>query len=129
MKRVAVPYAPYVLVVDDDPQVRELFRRILENAGYLVSVVGSGRQALRECGDRTFDLAITDLSLPDMDGLDLIDEILRELPECRVLVVSGFAPAWLLSAAQAVGACDIMQKPDASRELLVRVCRLLVEAD
>lgn len=78
-----------ILVVDDEPGVRALARRILERAGYDVIAVASGRAAL-EHASTGFDLVLTDFVMPEMNGRQLHDELSRRFPSLRVLYMSGY---------------------------------------
>ncbi len=124
-KRRAEPYTPYILVVDDDPQVRKLFCRILENSGYLVAEAGNGRAALAACRERFFDVVVCDLSMPDMDGFELLKALRVELPSIRILIVSGFLHSSLLPMAHYLGAAQTLAKTEAPERLLMAICELL----
>jgi two-component system, OmpR family, response regulator len=81
---------PYALVVDDDPEIRELFGIILRRAGFDVDVADRGAVALQKIKILRPDLVTVDVAMPDMDGFAMIDR-LRELPDSPpVVVVSGF---------------------------------------
>jgi two-component system OmpR family response regulator len=81
---------PYALVVDDDPEIRELFGIILRRAGFVVDVADRGAVALQKIKILRPDLVTVDVAMPDMDGFAMIDR-LRELPDSPpVVVVSGF---------------------------------------
>jgi CheY-like chemotaxis protein len=85
-----LPNAPRILIVDDEPNVRNLFLTILAEDGYYVTAVATARHALLVLREREVELVILDLSLPDADGLELVREIHAEFPYTRVLAVSGF---------------------------------------
>ena len=98
-KRTPEPYAPCLLVADDDAQIRTLFRRVLQEAGYLVTEARNGREALLALSDRFFELMILDLSMPDTDGFEVLKLARTELPKLKILVISGFMRGPLLEAA------------------------------
>jgi len=75
--------------VDDDPSVRELLRRALENAGYPVVEAQSGKEALAQIERKSIDLLITDLAMPDGEGLEVIREIKRSFPALEIIAISG----------------------------------------
>src|SRR5947209_16705859 len=127
-KHMPRPYAPSILVVDDSPEIRTLFRRILQDAGYLVSEAGSGREAIRLVRDRFFDVLIVDLSMPEMDGFEVLRAIRSELPNIKVLVVSGFMADSLLPMARRLGATAALEKATAPARLLPAVCSLIAAA-
>jgi CheY-like chemotaxis protein len=96
----APPPRPYALVVDDDPQIRELFGIILRRAGFTVDVADKSTVALQKIQVLRPDLVTVDVAMPDMDGFAMIDR-LRELPDAPpVLVVSGFVNRMEARAAQ-----------------------------
>lgn len=110
-----------ILVVDDDPQVLKLFGRILVKAGYTVRLAPSGERALSEIRDARFDLVVLDLSMPEIDGFDLLKEFRTRLPELRIIVVSGYLDGALLEAAGFLGAKGTLAKTDAPTKLLETV--------
>jgi len=124
-KRKPEPYAPSILVADDDAQLRTLFRRILEEAGYFVTEAAAGRIAVSAARERFFDVLITDLSMPDIDGFELISMIRSELPGIKVLVVSGYMSGGLLPLAGKLAATAWLDKLLAPGLLLPVVGRLI----
>ena len=119
------PKTPRILVVDDDPQVLSLFGRLLEKGGYSVRLVSSGSRFLEALGEEAFDLVIMDLSMPQPDGFELLKRLKAEMPELKILAVSGYLPGSLLRAAGLLGAAFTLAKADAPRKLLESVDRLL----
>ncbi len=79
-----------ILVVDDDADVRVFFRRVLEDCSCLVVDAASGRQALRLVEDNYFDVVLTDLSLPGIDGFVSTQTIRETLPSVRMIHTSGY---------------------------------------
>ena len=123
----AEPYVPSILVVDDDPQIRTLFRRILEEAGYLVIDAASGRDAHKAASEWLFELMILDLSMPHEDGFEVIRAMRTSAPDLKILVVSDFMGGRMLPVAIKLGAAATMNKAEARDRLLVQVCQLLAE--
>ena len=78
-----------VLVVDDEEQIRGLFCTVLRSAGYVVRAATDGLTAIRHMEDTRFDIVVTDVCMPRMDGLELSNRICRERPGIKVLVMSG----------------------------------------
>lgn len=117
---------PRALVVDDDEAMRELLRRTLDRAGFAVATAATGRAALKLFGERQVDLAITDLTMPEMNGLTLIRELLRLQPSARIIVVSGAETGH--ESARALGAKAVLRKPVAPAEVL-RAVRDVLAAD
>lgn len=106
---------PRALVVEDDEAMRDLLRRTLERAGFAVATAATGRAALKLFGERQVDLAVTDLTMPEMDGLTLIRELMRVQPSARIIVVSGAERGH--DTARALGAKAVLRKPVAPAEL------------
>lgn len=119
------PYAPSILVVDDAARVRAVMRRLLEQAGYFVYEAISARDALHAIDDRYFDLIITDLSLPGMDGFEFIQAVRAQLPRIKLIVVSGHVADEIRPLAARMGADAALEKTLAARSLLTTVCRVL----
>jgi two-component system, chemotaxis family, chemotaxis protein CheY len=111
---------PRALVVEDDEAMRELLRRTLERAGFAVATAATGRAALKLFGERQVDLAVTDLMMPEMDGLTLIRELLRLQPSAHIVVVSGAETGH--DTARALGAKAVLRKPVTPADL-ARVVR------
>ena len=85
---------PQILVVDDDPEVRALLRRILEGAGYLVETAGSGQTALEAFAERRPDLLVLDLAMPELDGWAVLERLQGQgrLPPVLILSERGEDP-------------------------------------
>jgi len=113
-----------VLVIDDDPKVRSVVARVVEMEGHEVVEAENGKVALRRFTGDPADLVITDIYMPEMDGIELLMRIREAFPEARLVAMSGggaIAAEHLLRAAKALGAVKVLQKPfelDAIRELL-----------
>jgi CheY-like chemotaxis protein len=115
---------PLILVVEDDDFLRPLIEEILQTKGYHVVTTETAKQALRLCQERTFGLVITDLSMPDMDGLTLIRALRRSHSSLPVLATSGaFNDA--LKIAVKLGAVGGLQKPFSPDDLLAAVDKIL----
>jgi CheY-like chemotaxis protein len=114
-----------ILVVDDNPDDRKLFRRMLENAGYSVVECSSGKEALTAVEKTRFALMTLDLSMPDMDGFDVLREVRSKHPEIKIMVVSGFRHGSMNKAAKSLGAATTLDKNLAADLLLPMVRDLL----
>ena len=79
-----------ILVAEDEAPVREYVRRILQSQAHDVVVVNDGAEALVKLGRQPFDLLITDLSMPNMDGVELWLRVARDWPDLPVLMMSGY---------------------------------------
>ena len=109
-----------VLLVDDDDLARNTIQLMLERAGYQVRSTGTGREALELCRQALPDLVVTDLIMPETDGLELIQELRKLNPEVRILAISGggrLNANEYLTVAKKFGAVAILSKPFSNQEL------------
>ncbi len=115
---------PRILIVDDEPQVRQLFQLMLEHEGYYVEGVSCGRDAIQVLTDSRFDLLLLDLGLPDMDGLDVLQFAHSSAPGLKVIATSGCLPASILRLAAHFGTAAL-EKPVTGARLVETVRDLL----
>ncbi|MCD6153206.1 MAG: sigma-54-dependent Fis family transcriptional regulator [Syntrophobacterales bacterium] len=99
-----------ILVVDDDQGMREFLGIMLTREGYKVKTASGGKEALSLCGKRKFDLVITDLKMPRIDGIDLLKAIKEISPETMVILITGYASGETAVAAMKEGAFDYLEK-------------------
>jgi CheY-like chemotaxis protein len=126
---VAQANQPIILVADDDPRDRELFRVILERGGYKVTEASSGREALEALMGTRVDLTILDLSMPEMDGLEVL-QATKYMPKPKILVVTGLGSVFgnaMLEAAKKLGATATLDKQRAADLLVPMVGDLLAD--
>lgn len=121
------PLEPKVglLVVDDDPMMRQLLRRSLAREDRVVEVVGSGVAALDRLRDADIQLMVLDLGLPDMSGLEVLDRVQEASPRTDVIVVTANDAVPVVVDALRRGAVDFLVKPVSLDALVPRVDRLL----
>ena len=112
---------PRILLVDDEPRIRDFISRALETAGYAVDAACSGAEGLRQAVAGDYGLVILDLIMPDMDGRVFLAELLRERREQGVLVLSCLADVTTKVDCLELGAQDYLTKPFSLAELLARV--------
>ncbi|MBI3930309.1 MAG: response regulator [Armatimonadetes bacterium] len=117
--------ADRILVVEDDPQMREVLVTTLEDEGYRLQGVGSATEALELAHDGKFELFITDVRLPGMDGLDYLLEMRSRQPSMRAIVITGYAHEDAPSRAILAQADDYLYKPFSLSSLLAAVARIL----
>jgi DNA-binding NtrC family response regulator len=117
-----------ILVVDDDTIMRETLRDILTFEGFSVSSAEGGSQAISQLSNEPFDLVITDILMPQRDGLEVITEAKKNYPNMQIIAISGggyiSADAYLRMASDA-GADDIISKPFDVDDFLRKVYRIL----
>lgn len=119
---------PRILLVDDDQSMRLALRRALDREGYCVFEAGNGLEALKQIDTHPVDLVITDIIMPDSEGIELTFALRKRYPEVPVIAMSGggeWAPEPYLAIARTAGAAHIFSKPFAMNDFLERVRSLL----
>lgn len=106
-----MPGAAKILVVDDDAAVREVVASMLRTAGYEVSLAANGREALSCLQREQFRVIITDLVMPEQEGIETIKLIRRDYPDVRVIAMSGAFGGDYLRIAGYLGAHGTLAKP------------------
>lgn len=109
--------APHVLVVDDEVSIHELVAEYLRGRGWSVDVARDGREARALLATGRYHLLLTDLKLPDTDGLELVGHAARRLPPVPGVVMTGYATVEHVVRALRLGAADFVLKPFKLREL------------
>lgn len=112
-----------ILLAEDDRVMREYLTRALERAGYAVSAVDRGTEALPLLQTERFDLLLTDIVMPEMDGIELAQRAADIAPEMRVMFITGFA-AVTLKAGKQMPQARVLSKPFHLRDLVLEVDRL-----
>lgn len=117
-----------ILVVDDDPVSRSILRGMLEGTGHSVEEAGDGVQAMKAYRRAPFDLVITDIFMPEKEGVELVREMRQEFPGVRIIAVSGGSSSarfdsldWI----QAFGVTHTFTKPFDRLAILAAVDELL----
>jgi len=116
------------LIIDDEPAVRKTLRTSLERAGYQVAEAGDGRTGLRFHAAAPADVIITDIFMPDFDGIETIRELRRIAPRVKIIVMSGGDSTGtlnMLDDAKLLGADRAFHKPLKPEELLGAVREML----
>ena len=117
-----------LLVIDDDEQMRVLLRQVMEWAGHEVVEAADGREGTRLQRQHRADLVITDLIMPEQEGLETITALRRDYPGLKIIAISGggrIGPEAYLPAARELGADRVFSKPFDVRELAETVRELL----
>lgn len=117
--------APAILVVDDEPFVTELLSRWLASEGYECERASSGREALETLGRREFALILTDIMMPGMSGLELLEEVTRASPSTPVVMLTAVDDRKTATRALELGAYGYMIKPFDRNEVLINVANAL----
>jgi YesN/AraC family two-component response regulator len=110
-----------ILIIDDEPQIRSMIRLMLERAGYTVSEASEGVEGIRSFREKSSDLIITDLIMPNKDGIGMIIDLKKEFPAVRIIAMSGGGlnrPEGYLLGAKKLGASCTLSKPINRQDLL-----------
>ena len=118
---------PRILVVDDERIVCESCQRILEDDGYEVEVALSGQEAFEKMKENPFDIVITDLKMPTIDGMDVLKHCRKEYPEAVIIMITGFSTVETAVGAMKLGAFDYIPKPFNPDEVSIVVKKALKE--
>lgn len=119
---------PRVLVIDDEPDLRELIRELLDDAGYEVVEAANGREGVARFAEAPTDLVITDIMMPEQDGIQTVIELRRTRPSTKIIAISGGGPARnldFLQFAKRVGAVEVLVKPFTNDQLVGAVKKAL----
>jgi CheY-like chemotaxis protein len=100
-----------VLVVDDDPVVRQSFNRVLSNKGYAVITAENGEEALRKLNEEKYDAVYTDIRMPGMSGLDVAEQVKARRPWTPVVIITGYGTDAAEARAKAAGVSSFLHKP------------------
>ncbi len=115
---------PSVLIVDDERLLQDMMALTLKHAGYEVFTASDGREALQLCGQRPFDVVITDLLMPEKDGIELLLQLRKQQPAPRTIAVSGggcVGAEVYLRLAESLGVAKTLRKPCSAGQLLAAV--------
>ncbi len=116
-----------LLVIDDDAVTRELLTEVLQDEGYSVEACESGKRALERTAEDMFDLAITDVRMPEMDGIAVTQALKKRQPALQVIVMTAFGSVETAVEAIRHGAFDYVSKPMNLDEIKSTVRRALTE--
>jgi CheY-like chemotaxis protein len=100
-----------VLVVDDEPQIRDMLREWLTRSGYEVMDAPDGKQAIEILRKQSFDVVVADILMPEKDGLEVIMYLQRESPLTKCVAMSAPSNRVFLQSAQLLGATRVVEKP------------------
>ena len=114
-----------ILIVDDEPQVRTYLNSVLTEADYDVLEARDGRSALDLLAVNSVDLMITDLVMPEQEGIETIRILRRDYPDVKIIAMSGAFEGRMLHAAKLLGASTALQKPVAPDTIIEAVRKLL----
>jgi DNA-binding NtrC family response regulator len=113
-----------ILVIDDEPALREILSRVLVDAGHRVTGAGNGMEASKALAAETFDVVLTDVIMPEKDGMQVISELRKKFPGTRIIAMSGgghVSRDQYLKIAKGLGAHAVLEKPFANQQLLATI--------
>jgi DNA-binding NtrC family response regulator len=113
-----------ILIVDDEPKMGKILARVLAREGHQVTAFTEPHEALMALERQGGDLLLTDLKMPGMDGLELMQEARRRVPELDVIMMTAYATAETAVKAMKEGAFDYLIKPFPNEELVMLVARV-----
>jgi CheY-like chemotaxis protein len=119
---------PRILLIDDDDQVRMMMRMTLEKEGYVVEEAPDGSVGIRLYREQPADLVITDIVMPEKEGMETIMTLKRDFPSVKIIAISGggkIAPARYLDLAEQMGVQRTFSKPLDRSELLMAIREVL----
>ncbi|MEI6127142.1 MAG: response regulator [Pseudomonadota bacterium] len=119
-----------ILVLDDDDMILETLSIILKDAGHDILTGSNGNEGLKRCRERKVDLVITDIVMPDKEGLETIQDIKKLYPEIKIIAMSGggnIATSNYLQIAKAFGAQQTLEKPFKKKDIVSTVQEVLRE--
>ncbi len=107
-----------ILIIDDDLALHRVFSRILQKEGYIVETAETGNEALEKIQNNTFDVALIDVKLPDINGLDLLPILQKNAPSMVKIMITGYSYTEGRAGALRLGADEYFKKPIPPPELL-----------
>jgi DNA-binding NtrC family response regulator len=107
-----------ILVVDDDKDLRRVLTTILQRQGFIVNAVETGKEAIEQIANGDYKIALIDVRLQDMNGLDVICEVQKLKPEVTKIVITGYPSEEDKSKAKQFGASMYLVKPVRAEELV-----------
>ena len=107
-----------ILLVDDDLEFRKAMKKMFEKSGYDITVAADGREALETLAEETFDLIISDLRMPNLNGLELMEEIRRKKLDMPVIFITAYGEVGSYMDLMNLGAFEYINKPVKGQEIL-----------
>jgi len=117
-----------ILIIDDDPSILTMLKRMLEKAGYEVDIASNGSEGLKKIESSPPDLLVTDIVMPEKEGLELISYLRGKIPGLKIVAISGggrFHYEGYLTSAKLLGADLTFQKPLAHKEFVQAISDLI----
>jgi CheY-like chemotaxis protein len=112
-----------ILVADDEPLMRNLILRILESEGYQVTLASSGTEALEHLRKEKYDILLSDIKMPGLNGIDLLKNVKASFEDMVVIMMTGYGEAYSIKQALMDGADEYITKPFKNQEISLIVER------
>ncbi|MBD3421805.1 MAG: response regulator [Chitinivibrionales bacterium] len=116
----------HILVADDEKGIRDILKMALTRQGFVVHIAANGREALQALDQHKVDVVISDIRMPELDGIQLL-QLVRQKYDADVIIMTGFVTDYSYEQLITCGAADFVQKPASPNEMLVRLKRILRE--
>jgi diguanylate cyclase (GGDEF)-like protein len=127
MNNVDLDYSKeQILVIDDDLYLRDTLEKLLETIGFATGSVSSGDDALKELGENSYTIVLTDMKMPGIDGMDLIQEITNR-SDVSIIAMTGYSEGYKYCDVINAGANDFIKKPFGIEELEAKIRRIINE--
>jgi DNA-binding NtrC family response regulator len=120
---------PRILVVDDDETIRTTMKAILQDEGYSVDLAGTGKEAIQKTSEKNYNVALLDIRLPDMEGVELLKLLKDGVPRTRKIMVTGYPSMQNAISALNKNADAYLLKPVDVEKLLATVKQQLDDQD
>ena len=114
-----------IILAEDDDDMRRFLVKALEKAGHHVTAFGEGASAFEEIKQATFDLLLTDIVMPEMDGIELARRAAELDPHLKIMFITGFAAVALHPDSKAPKDAKVLSKPFHLRDLVAEVDRMM----
>ncbi len=114
-----------IILAEDDEDMRRFLVKALEKAGHQVTAFGEGASAFEEIKQSTFDLLLTDIVMPEMDGIELARRAAELDPQLKIMFITGFAAVALHPDSKAPKDAKVLSKPFHLRDLVAEVDRMM----
>jgi DNA-binding NtrC family response regulator len=117
-----------IMIVDDEPIVGQRLKPTLEKNGFEVETFEDGSTALRRLEQQSFDILVTDVRMAEVDGIQVLEQVMARLPSMKVIIITGYATVEVAREALVKGAFDFIAKPFKPNDLraaIDRACKSL----